>query len=171
MKVAVTILILTAIIIFLTRPIEELPQTFPHFVTEDSTGNIITEKIFNGKLTAVLLWTDDEPCIKVLSGLDEVVKDLPQNFQIIGLIGKPDIDGKKFSSIPQLKVNDDFAPLLTKIKFVPAVIFVDADAKLITPPMFITDAKFILRELMRLSERNSPQVKAVNSIHEKIFYR
>ena len=155
----------------MTRPIEELPQTFPRFVTEDSAGNVITEKIFVDKLTAVLLWTDDEPCVKVLNGLDKVVKDLPQNFQIIGLIGKPDIDAKKFSSITQLKVNDDFAQLLTKIKFVPAVIFVDADAKLITPPMFITDAKFILRELMRLSERNSPQVKAVNSIHEKIFYR
>ena len=166
-----TVAILILIVIFFTRPSEELPQTFPRFVTEDSTGNIITEKIFNGKLTAVLLWTDDEPCLKVLSGLDKVVKDLPQNFQIIGLIGKHEIDGKKFSSIPQLKVNDDFAPLLTKIKFVPAVIFVDAEGKLITPPMFITDAKFILRELIRLSERNSPQVKAVNSIHEKIFSR
>ena len=148
-----TVAILILIVTFFTRPSEELPQTFPRFVTEDSAGNVITEKIFNGKLTAVLLWTDDEPCLKVLSGLDEVVKDLPQNFQIIGLIGKPDIDGKKFSSIPQLKVNDDFAPLLTKIKFVPAVIFVDADAKLITPPMFITDAKFILRELIRFFYR------------------
>ena len=166
-----TVAILILIVIFLTRPSEELPQTFPRFITEDSTGNVITEKIFNGKLTAVLLWTDDEPCVKVLSGLDEVVKDLPQNFQIIGLIGKPDIDGKKFSSIPQLKVNDDFAPLLTKIKFVPAVIFVDADAKLITPPMFVTDAKFLLRELMRLAEKDSPQVKAVNALHEKIFSR
>ena len=164
-----TVAILILIVIFFTRPSEEFPQTFPRFVTEDSTGNVITEKIFYGKLTAVLLWTDAEPCVKVLSGLDEVVKKLPQNFQIIGLIGKPDIDGKKFSSIPQLKVNDDFAPLLTKIKFVPAVIFVDADAKLITPPMFITDAKFILRELIRLAERNSPKVQSLNSL-QKTFW-
>lgn len=164
---AVAILILVTI--FLTRQSEELPKTFSRFVTKDSAGNIITEKIFYGKLTAVLLWTDDEPCLKVLAGLGEVVKELPSEFQIIGLIGKPNLDAKKFSSIPQLKVNDDFAPLLTKIKFVPAVIFVDAEGKLMMPPMFVTDAKFLLRELIRLAEKDSPQVKAVNSL-QKTFW-
>ena len=170
MKFAVAILILVTVI-FLTRPAEEFPKTFPQFVTEDSLGNVITEKIFYGKLTAALLWTEDEPCIKVLSGLDEVVKELPPDFQIIGLIGKPNIDAKNFSSIPQLKVNDDFAPILTKIKFVPAVIFVDGYGNLIAPPMFVADAKFILRELIRLSEKDSPKIKAINFLHEKILNR
>ena len=161
--------ILILVTIFLTRQSEEFPKTFPRFVTEDSVGKVITEKIFFGKLTAVLLWTDDEPCLKVLAGLDEVVKELPPGFQIIGLIGKPDIDAKKFSSIPQLKLNDNFAPLLTKVKFVPAVIFVDTDGKLLTPPILVTDAKFLLRELIRLSEKDSPQVKALNSL-QKTFW-
>lgn len=165
--IAVAILVLVTI--FLTRQDEDLPKTFPRFVTEDSERNIITEKIFFGKLTAVLLWTDDESCLKVLSGLEEIADELPPDFQIIGLIGKLNLDAEKFSSIPQLKVNDDFAPLLRKIKFVPAVIFVDSDGKLITPPMFVTDAKFLLRELVRLSEKDSPQVKALNSL-QKTFW-
>ena len=168
MKFAVAILILVTGL-FLTRPTEDFPKTFPQFVTEDSVDNVITEKIFYGKLTAVLLWTDDEPCIKILSGLGEVVNKLPPDFQIIGLIGKPNIDAKKFSSIPQLKVNDDFAPILTKIKFVPAVLFIDEYGNLITPPMFVADAKFILRELIRLSEKDSPKVKALNSL-QKFFW-
>ena len=137
------------------RPSEDFPKTFPRFVAEDLKGNLVTEKIFEGKISAVILWTtDSEPCIKILENLP---KNLPPNCQVIGLIGDKNFDAevaKKFSVIPQLKVNDDFAPLLAKIKVVPTAIFIDRHGNLIEPPQFVPNAKFILRELNLICEKN-----------------
>ena len=169
MKFAVAILIFfVAVVIF--RPIDDVSKNFPQFVTEDLTGNVFTNEIFDEKLTVILLWTtDSEPCIKVLKNLD---MNLPPNCQVIGLIGNKNFAAEqvqKFSSIPQLKVNDNFAPLLTKIKTVPTAIFVDRYGILIEPPQFVPNAKFIREELIRLSEKDSPKVKALNFLHSKFL--
>ena len=97
---------------------------------------------------------------------------MPPNCQVIGLIGDKNFDAaqvQKFSSIPQLKVNDDFAPLLTKIKTVPTAIFVNQYGILIEPPQFVPNTKFIREELIRLSEKDSPKVKALNFLHSKFL--
>lgn len=170
MKFAVAILILFVVGFIFLRPIDDVPKNFPSFVTEDLSGNVFTNKIFDGKLTVILLWTtNSEPCLKVLKNLD---MNLPPNCQVIGLIGDKNFDAaqvQKFSSIPQLKVNDDFAPLLTKIKIVPTVIFIDRHGNLIEPPQFVPNAKFIREELIRLSEKDSPKVKALNFLHSKFL--
>lgn len=164
-----TAIIFVAVFLFF-RPREEIPKTFPQFTTVDLAGNVITNKIFEGKITAILLWTtNSQPCIEVLKNLDE---DLPENCQIIGLIGNKNFDAaqvKKFSLIKQIKVNDDFAPLLTKIKVVPTIIFVDKEGNLIEPPQFVSNAKFIRAELIRLSELNLPKVKTLQIIQEKFW--
>lgn len=169
LKIFAVIIFLMAGFIFL-RPREEFPKTFPQFTTVDLYGNVITNKIFEGKITAILLWTTNSPpCIEVLKNLDV---NLPQNFQIIGLIGDKNFDAaqiKKFSSILQLQVNDDFAPLLTKIKVVPTVIFIDKQGNLIESPQFVSDSKFIREELIRLSELNLPKVKTLRLLQEKFF--
>ena len=172
MKIFLLVTVFIAGFIFL-KPIEELPKTFPQFVTADLNGNIVTEKIFIGKVTAILLWTpNSQPCLDVLKDLNVVAKNLPPDFQIIGLIGNKNFDAaqiKSFSPILQLTVNDDFAPILTKIKAVPTAIFVDRYGNLIEPPKFVPNAKFILRELKLLTEKDSPKFKALNSLHEKFF--
>ncbi len=173
MKFAVAILILFVVGFIFLRSIDDVPKNFPQFVTEDLSGNVFTNKIFNGKLTAILLWTtNSEPCLKMLGSLDEFLKDLPPNCQVIGLIGDKNFDAaqvKNFSSIVQLKVNDDFAPLLTKIKIVPTVIFIDRHGNLIEPPQFVPNAKFIREELIRLSEKDSTKVRTLNFLHSKFF--
>ena len=172
MKIFLLVTVFIAGFIFL-KPIEELPKTFPQFVTADLNGNIVTEKIFIGKVTAILLWTpNSQPCLDVLKDLNVVAKNLPPDFQIIGLIGNKNFDAaqiKNFSPIRQITVNDDFVPILTKIKAVPTAIFVDRYGNLIEPPKFVPNAKFILRELKLLTEKDSPKFKALNSLHEKFF--
>ena len=149
---------------------EEFPKKFPKFETEDINGEKVTEKIFFGKTTAIIIWTTkSEPCIKILKNLD---MNLPPNCQVIGLIGDKNFDAahvQKFSSMPQLKVNDDFAPLLTKIKIVPTALFIDRHGILIESPQFVPNAKFIHEEIIRLSEKNSTKVRALNFLHSKFL--
>ena len=171
MKIFLLAMVIVAGFIFI-QPREELPKTFPHFITADLRGNVVTEKIFTGKITALLLWTDSQPCLDVLKNLNAVAKNLPPHCQVLGLIGDKNVDAAqitKFSSIRQLTVNDDFAPILTKIKAVPTAIFVDRHGNLIEPPKLVPSAKFILRELELLTEKDSPKFKALNALHEKFF--
>ncbi len=171
MKIFLLVMLIIAGFIWL-KPREELPKEFPHFVTADLRGNVVTEKIFYGKITALLLWTNSQPCLEVLADLNDVAEDLPPHCQILGLIGDKNFDAaqiENFSPIVQLKVNDDFAPILTKIKAVPTAIFVDRHGNLIEPPKLVPNAKFILRELKLLAEKDSPKFKALNSLHEKFF--
>ena len=170
MKKILAIIILFSVTFIFLRPIEDFPKTFPKFQTEDLKGNIITNKIFDKKITAILLWTtDSEPCIKILKNLDT---NLPSNCQIIGLIGNKNFDEEIVQEnfyIMNLKVNDNFAPILTKIKVVPSVIFVDNYGNLIEPPQFVPNTKFIGEELIRLSELNTTKFKILQLIQEKFW--
>lgn len=171
MKIFLIVAVIVAGFIFI-QPREELPKTFPHFVTADLRGNVVTEKIFYGKITALILWTNSQPCLDVLADLNAAAKTLPPHCQILGLIGDKKFDAaqiESFSPIRQLTVNEDFAPILTKIKAVPTAIFVDRHGNLIKPPKLVPNAKFILRELKLLTEKDSPQFKALNALHEKFF--
>lgn len=164
-----------AIILFgatfiLFRPNEDFPKTFPQFQTEDLKRNIVTNKIFDKKITAIFLWTtDSELCIKILKNLDT---NLPPKCQIIGLIGNKNFSEEFVQenfSIVNLKVNDNFESILTKIKVVPTVIFVDNYGNLIKPPQFVPNAKFIHEELIRLSEFDTTKFKLIKLIQEKFL--
>ena len=156
-----------------------VPKTFPQFRTVDLSGEVVTNEIFSGKITVVFLWTTTgEVSTDVLKKLDAEEKNLSPEFQIVGLVGDVKSDAapekifaaKKFSkNIRQLTVNDDFAPLLTKIKSVPTVIFTDEHGNLIGLPKPVTDAKFIFDELRRISEKDSPINRLRDKIHDKIF--
>lgn len=156
-----------------------VPKSFPQFRTVDLSGEVVTNEIFSGKITAVFLWTTtSEISIDVLKNLDGEEKNLSPEFQIVGLVGdlKSDAEpekifaAKKFSkNIRQFTVNDDFAPLLTKIKSAPTVIFTDEHGNLIGLPRPVTGAKFIFDELRRISEKDSPKNRTLDKINEKIF--
>ena len=151
---------------------------FPDFQTVTFDGEEVTEKIFDGKITILCIWTArTEICFEVLSELENMQKNLPEDVQILGLYGERNIsDAKKFSqkyspSIPQLVANDDFFPVLTKIKTVPTTIFLDKQKNLIGQPAGGADVKFIRRELNYILEKNSPRFLTAEKIQENILYR
>ena len=149
---------------------------FPDFKTETLSGELVTEKIFAEKITILCIWTTKQENFSVLSELEAMKKNLPADVQIIGLVGNFEVDAaKKISeknspSILQLKVNDDFFPLLEKIRTVPTTIFIDKSGNLIGQPVGGADAKFIRRELDYILQKKSPQFLAAEKIHENILY-
>ena len=92
-------------------------------------------KIFENKITVLCLWTaNQKDCYKILSELEEIQKNFPDDIQIIGLLGDVQTNetekfsyakniSKNFSpNILQLTVNDNFYSVLAKIETVPTTI-------------------------------------------------
>ena len=157
-------------------PLEE-NKKFPAFKTETLSGEEVTQEIFSEKITILCIWTCKQKNFEVLAELEEMQKNLPADIQIIGLIGDKNFsDAKKISekfspSILQLKVNDDFFPVLEKIRTVPTTIFIDKQKNLIGQPAGGSDIKFIRRELDYILKKKSSQFLAAEKIHENILYR
>jgi len=161
----------------------ESEKNFPDFKTLSLDGEEITEKIFENKITVLCLWTtNQENCYKILSELEEIQKSFPDDVQIIGLVGDVQTnESEKFSyaknisknfspNILQLTVNDNFYPVLAKIKTVPTTIFVDKNKNIIGQAVGGTDSKFIIRELNYILEKDSPKVSALKKIQKIILY-
>lgn len=158
-------------------PLEENIK-FPDFKTETLSGEEVTEKIFAEKITILCIWTPKQENFEVLSELEALKKNLPADVQIIGLAGNNfevetarKIAEKYSPSVPQLKVNDDFFPVLEKIRTVPTTIFIDKSGILIGQPAGGADTKFVRRELDYILKKKSPQFLAAEKIHENILYR
>ncbi len=157
-------------------PLEE-NKKFPAFKTETLSGEEVTQEIFSEKITILCIWTSKQKNFEVLAELERMQKNLPADVQIIGLVGNFEMDeakkiSEKFSpSILQLKVNDDFFPVLEKIRTVPTTIFIDKQKNLIGQPAGGSDIKFIRRELDYILKKKSPQFLAAEKIHENILYR
>ena len=155
-------------------------KNFPAFNTVELNGEQVTEKIFDGKISVVIVWSvQNEKSLDLLKNLESESKNFPGNIQLIGLIGNTDAENfsracdfaKNFSpTIKQLAVNDDFAPVLSKIKFVPTIIFVDEHRNFIGQPAG-GDLKFILRELNFILEKNSERNQSLIKIQEIILNR
>ncbi len=169
------IIFLLAVDIFLFEEVS-LDRNFPAFRAEDFNGAVLTDEIFAGKLTVLCIWsTNYDECAEMLAALEDLNQNLPPNVQIIGFFGEKEIDAaralaiKNSPSIPQILANDDFLPLLSKIKFVPTTIFVDAQGRIIGQP--VTGAEIILvqRELARILEMDSPRTKNLQAIQSALF--
>ena len=152
-------------------------KKFPAFKTNFLDGEVATEKIFSGKITALVLWTtNNELSFDLLKNLDAEIKNLPSNVQVIGLVGDNNFSdaksiAKKFSPhIRHLEVNDDFFPVLSKIRTAPTTIFIDERGNLVGQPAG-ADLKFILRELNFVLEKDSPRSQALKKIHHIILNR
>ena len=163
---------------FLMNDLQLGDEKFPAFRTVTFDGEEVTEKIFADKITILCIWTArTEICFEILSKLETMQKNLPADAQIIGLFGEKDFSAaKKISqkyapSIPQLVANDDFFPVLTKIKTVPTTIFIDKRGNLIGQPAGGADAKFISRELNYILEKDSEKFLTAQKIQENILYR
>lgn len=140
---------------------------FPKFQTTDLAGNTITNKIFTGKFTILVLWvTRDENSRQLWHFLSDWQQAESDRLQIIGLTGDVKItdDADKINyarqitaaySIPQLLVNDDMAEFLTTVRAAPTICFVDATGRLIGQPVTGYEPELIKKEARRLLATDS----------------
>lgn len=158
---------------FLLNDLQIENEKFPAFQTVDLAGNKFTEKIFENKITILCIWTTEN--FQILSDLSDLQKNLRADIQIICIVGdKNHVRAKNISdkfapNILQLTANDDFYKILSKIKTVPTVIFLDKNLNLVGQPASNID--FIRRELNYILEKNSESNSALQEIQEIIFFR
>ena len=169
------IIFLLVVDIFLLEEVR-LERKFPAFRAEDFRGNFFSNEDFSGKITVLCIWsTNYEECAEMLRALENLNQNLPPNVQIVGLFGEREIGAarafaqKNSPSIPQILANDDFLPLLSKIKFVPTIIFVDAQGNLVGQAVSGAEINLVRRELTRILEIDSPRTKSLLKIQASIF--
>jgi len=157
---------------------------FPAFRTETLEGVAATDEIFTGKTTAICVWVirDEAGSLTALRKLSVIAENLPENAQFIGLVGdlKTDDDLEKHAlakkiaadcpkSFPQLMINDDFSPFLTRLRASPTVCFVDSSGRLIGQPVVGDEPELVKKEFSRLLEKDSPRSRALRKIQDAIF--
>lgn len=159
-------------------------EPFPAFRTESLDGRIVTDEIFAGKTTAVCVWIvhDAETSHASLKHLAAIAEGLPENAQFIGLVGdlKVEADAEKRAAakaiatdcsaiFPQLLINDDFMPFLTRLRSAPTVVFIDSAGRLVGQPVVGDEPALVKKELFRLMEKDSPRNHALQKIQKALF--
>jgi len=159
-------------------------QPFPAFRTETLDGRAATDEIFAGKTTAVCVWTvrDANTSRAALQKLSAIAADFPQPAQFVGLVGDlktGDDAGKRAAAqeiaagvspaFPQLMVNDDFTPFLSKLRSTPTIVFIDGAGRLVGQPVVGDEPELVKKELSRLLEKDSPRSLALKKIQKAIF--
>lgn len=157
---------------------------FPAFRTETLDGVAVTDKIFAGKTTAVCVWTvrDVENSRAALNHLAAIAEELPENAQFIGLVGDlkaEDSADKRTAAkaiaaggsaiFPQLLINYDFMPFLTRLRSAPTIVFVDSAGRLVGQPVVGDEPELVRKEFFRLLEKDSPRNLALQKIQKAIF--
>ena len=157
---------------------------FPAFRTESLDGRVVTDEIFAGKTTAVCVWTvrDVENSRAALNHLAAIAEELPENAQFIGLVGdlKAEDNPEKRTTataiaagssaiFPQLLINDDFMPFLTRLRSAPTVVFIDSAGRLVGQPVVGDEPALVKKELFRLMEKDSPRNHALQKIQKALL--
>lgn len=157
---------------------------FPAFRTETLDGVAVTDEIFAGKMTAVCVWTvkDVENSRAALNHLAAIAEELPENAQFIGLVGdlKAEDGADKRTTakaiatggsaiFPQLLINDDFMPFLTRLRSAPTIVFADSAGRLVGQPVVGDEPELVRKEFFRLLEKDSPRNLALQKIQKAIF--
>lgn len=124
--------------------------SMPDFNTEDLLGNAVTNDIFaEADLTVVNVWgTFCGPCINEMPELAEWSDAMPENVQIIGIVG--DIAGKEDTEHLELAKtivdeagvnftniipNDDLETFMRGIYGYPTTFFVDGEGNIVGDPV------------------------------------
>ena len=164
--------------------VEVAGQPFPAFRTETLDGRAVTDKIFAGKTTAVCVWTvrDANTSRAALQKLSAIAADFPQPAQFVGLVGDlktgdgaekraaaQKIAAEASPAFPQLTVNDDFTPFLSKLRSAPTIVFIDGAGRLVGQPVVGDEPDLVKKELSRLLEKDSPRSLALKKIQKAIF--
>ena len=126
----------------------DFPENIADFTTTDLFGKEVTGDIFAEKdVTLVNIWgTFCDPCIEELPDLQEVSETMPDNAQLIGIVG----DVKSMRSdeyVEALKlvekngitytnlIADRSMKFMDNIMFVPTTVLVDAEGNVIGDPI------------------------------------
>ena len=175
---ALIIFLFLAVDVFLFNDLQiDEVKKFPEFKTVTLDGAEVTEKIFAEKITVLCIWITTQKNFDILSELNLMQKNFPADVQVIGLVGDKNFAdaekiAKKYSpQILQLAVNDDFFPVLEKIRQVPTTIFIDKHGFLVGQPVGGADAKFIFQELNYILQKDSPKFSALKKIQDAILFR
>lgn len=187
-----TILGLSALGWFLTDQTEktvfiyqnDTERQIPPFRTKDINGHTVTQDILAGQFTVVCLWVtrDADTGQKLLATLDgwRISDNVP--FRLVGLIGdmKEDADPAQIAAAQvvanacpdavQLVVNDELAPLLTRIRNAPTVFFVGEHGRLIGQPVVGNEPLLVQKEILRLLQADSAYGKLGGNIHRAILF-
>ncbi|MBQ9366090.1 MAG: hypothetical protein IJT82_09955 [Schwartzia sp.] len=165
--------------------------TFPRFRTSDLHGRTVTSDILSGKTTVVCVWTTEhDECRDAVKSICALAGNAPNNVQFIGLVGDiksedilntpakrqrlflaREISAECPQNFPQLMVNDDFFPFLSRIRTVPTICFLDGNGKLIGQPVTSSDPNFLEKELCRVLDIDSPRSRALRQIQDILLYR
>lgn len=183
-----TLVLLAVDALFLGREgaihVDGAGDPFPAFRTESLDGRAVTDEIFAGKTTAVCVWTvrDAEISRAALQHLAGIVGELPENAQFIGLVGdvKAEDDEEKRATaktiasgcpaiIPQLLINDDFMPFLTRLRSAPTVVFIDSAGRLVGQPVVGDEPALVKKEFFRLIEKDAPRNLALQKIQKALL--
>ena len=164
---------------------EESAFVIPPFRTTDLDGNEVRNDVFTGKVNVVCLWVTEDADVsrELLQNLAELNEKTPDQVRFVGLVGDvketdsaekatlaAEIAGDCRGKIPQLKVNDDLAELLTRIHNAPMTFFVDENGKLIGYPIVGNEPRFIEREISHLSDGDSLHDRNLNDA-QRIVWR
>ena len=159
-------------------------QPFPAFRAETLDGRVATDEIFAGKTTAVCVWTvrDANMSRAALQKLSAIAEDFPPPAQFVGLVGDlktgdgaekraaaQEIAAGVSPAFPQLTVNDDFTPFLSKLRSAPTIVFIDGAGRLVGQPVVGDEPELVKKELSRLLEKDSPRSLALKKIQKAIF--
>ncbi|MCR5031204.1 MAG: hypothetical protein K5982_06990 [Selenomonadaceae bacterium] len=159
-------------------------EPFPAFRTETPDGHAVTDEIFAGKTTAICVWVirDEAGGRAALQHLAALAEELPKNAQCIGLVGdlktedgpEKRVAAKTLAaglppSFPQLLVNDDFMPFLTRLRSAPTVVFIDGAGRLVGQPVVGDEPDLVRKEFFRLMEKDSPRSLALQKIQKALF--
>lgn len=143
-------------ITYIPVELEYAGEGMPEFETEDLEGNTVTNEIFTGKkLTVVNVWgTFCNPCIEEMPDLAQWSEEMPEEVQIIGLVG--DISGKEDTEHLELarKIieksgadyvhlipNEDFQEMMGRIVGFPTTYFVDEQGNFVGDPVVGADVE------------------------------
>ena len=164
--------------------VDGVGQPFPAFRTETLDGRAATDEIFAGKTTTVCVWTvrDANTSRAALQKLSAIAADFPQPAQFVGLVGdlKTGDGAEKRAAakaiaaggsaiFPQLLINDDFMPFLTRLRSAPTIVFIDSAGRLVGQPVVGDEPELVRKEFFRLIEKDSPRNLALQKIQKAMF--
>ena len=159
---------------------KQTPAAFPQFQTRDLAGHVVSNEVFAGKFTVLVLWVvKDTNSHQLLQELTDWQVHESADIQIIGLIGdvKTTDNEDKIALAqtivqdipsPQLLVNDDMAAFLTTIKAAPTICFVNPYGQLIGQPVTGYETDLIKKEVRRLMAADSPSAINKSLIMKKL---
>ena len=163
----------------------DFPDNIAGFTTTDLFGNEVTSAVFAEKdVTLVNIWgTFCDPCIEELPDLQELSESMPENAQLIGIVGDVksarndeyvealSLVGKNGITYTNL-LADRSMKFMDKVMFVPTTVLVDSEGNVIGQDIPLHLSRFFPRFKMTDRGPTDPRTifRLVDIAKEKLNY-